>query len=311
MITIIHGSDLHFGEPHDSRAAETFLAVTHDLEPDLLVLSGDFTQRAKVQEFQEAREYLDRLPDVPRVVTPGNHDVPLYRVWERLVRPFDNYRDHISPELDSVTRVPGMTVVSLNSAAPRRAIVNGRIDAHQIEFARDVFARSEPHDLKAVVAHHHLAPAPDYEGDHPLPEARKILDAFESMGVELVMGGHLHRAYIGNSLDVYPGEDRDRGIVVVQSGTTTSRRGRARERAKTTFNLLRIHPDRLEIVHYMHFREAGGFAPFSFHVYPRGGRPFFPDPPAMGRAGEESGPASGDPPPSPEELGVSYLKGTS
>lgn len=277
MITIIHGSDLHFGKPHDPAAAETFMETIHDLSPDLLVLSGDFTQRAKIREYEEARAWLDRLPDLPTVVTPGNHDVPLYRVWERLTRPFDNYRRWIHPELDVVTSIPGVTVVSLNSAAPRRAIVNGRIDSDQIEFARKAFGRADPQDLKVVVAHHHLAPAPDYEGDKPLPGARRILDAFESMGVDMVMGGHLHRAYIGNSLDVYPGEDRSRGVVIVQSGTTTSRRGRARERAKTTFNLIRVGADRLEVVHYMHFVKARGFAPFSVHVFPRAPHLYLPD----------------------------------
>lgn len=277
MITIIHGSDLHFGKPHDPAASETFLETIHELAPDLLVLSGDFTQRAKVQEYEAARAWLDRLPDIPTVVTPGNHDVPLYRVWERLRRPFENYQRWIHPELDVVTSVPGVTAISLNSAAPRRAIVNGRIDRHQIEFAREAFLRADPADLKVVVAHHHLAPAPDYEGDKPLPGAREILDAFEAMGVDMVLGGHLHRAYIGNSLDVYPGEDRSRGVIIVQSGTTTSRRGRARERAKTTFNLIRVGDDRVEVVHHMHFVEAGGFAPFSVHAFPRAPRLFFPE----------------------------------
>ncbi len=275
MITVVHGSDIHFGSPHDPAAAETFLEATRAIDPDLIVISGDLTQRAKVSEFKEARAYLDRFPEVPLVVTPGNHDVPLYRVFERIFSPFRNYQEYIRSELDTVTRIPGMTVVSLNSAAPRRAIVNGRIDRKQLDLARAAFDAAPPGDLKAVVAHHHLAPAPDYEGDNPLPDARRILDAFESMGVELIMGGHLHRAYIGNSLDVYPGEDRDRGIVVVQSGTTTSRRGRARERAKTTFNLIRIREEAIEVVHHMHFSAVGGFAPFSGHVYPRGARRYF------------------------------------
>lgn len=275
MITIVHGSDLHFGEPHDPNAAEMFETSIGLLDPDLLVLSGDFTQRAKNREFEAARAWLDRLPPVPVVVTPGNHDVPLYRVVERIFTPFQNYRRWVHPELDTVTRIPGLTVVSLNSAAPRRAIVNGRIDPHQIEFARQSFAESEPGDLRAVVAHHHLVAAPDYEGDTPLPGARKILDSFESMGVDLVMGGHLHRAYIGNSLDAYPGADRDRGIAIVQSGTTTSGRGRAREREKNTFNLIRVHEDRLEIFHHMHFQEVGGFVPFSVHTFPRSPHRFF------------------------------------
>jgi 3',5'-cyclic AMP phosphodiesterase CpdA len=275
MLTIVHGSDLHFGTPHDAGAASAFLESILRIGPDLLVLSGDFTQRAKVREFQEARAWLDGLPPaLPRVVTPGNHDVPLYRVLERLFAPFRNYREWIHPDLDTVTRIPGATVVSLNSAAPRRAIVNGRLDLPQLALARRAFGEAGD-DARIVVVHHHLAPAPDYERDSPLPGAPGILEAFEAMGVDLVLSGHLHRAYIGNSLDVYQGEDRERGVVVVQSGTTTSRRGRARERAKQSFNMVRLSRDRMEVVHYMLFEAAEGFAPFSAHVFPRHPRHWF------------------------------------
>jgi 3',5'-cyclic AMP phosphodiesterase CpdA len=278
-LTIVHGSDLHFGRPHDPGMAEAFLEATWGAGADLIVLSGDFTQRAKVREYEAARAFLQRLPGVPVVVTPGNHDVPLYRVWERLFQPFRNYRTYIDDALDRVTRLPGATVVALNSAAPRRAIVNGRIDPGQISFAREAFVSAPPEDLKVVVAHHHLAPAPDYEGDRPLPGSRKILDALERMGVDLVLGGHLHRAYIGNSLDVYAGADRERGIVIVQSGTTTSGRGRAREQAKNSFNVIRADGVRLQVIHHMHFEGAGGFRPFSLHVFPRAPRTWFEEDP--------------------------------
>lgn len=267
MLTLIHASDLHFGRPHHADAARDFHAFVHQHPPDVLVFSGDFTQRAKIREYEAARAWMDTLPPVPTVVTPGNHDVPLYRVFERLRTPYENYQRFISKALDTVTRVPGATVVSLNSAAPHRAIVNGRIRAEQLHFAREAFAASPASDLRVVVAHHHLAPAPDYEGDRPLPGGKHILDALEAMGVELALGGHLHRAYIGNSLDVYPGEDRDRGIVIVQSGTTTSHRGRARERAKNSFNQIEVDADQIRITHFLRFE--GGFVPFSRHEFPR------------------------------------------
>lgn len=290
MITILHGSDIHFGKPHLPVAAEAFLEAARAVAPDAIVISGDFTQRAKVREYEEARRYLDRFPDVPLVVTPGNHDVPLYRFAERVLAPYRNYRQYIHHELDSVTRVEGATIVSLNSAAPHTAIVNGRIRPHQLGFAERAFQSAPPKDTRIVVLHHHLAPAPDYEGDRPLPRSRQILDALERMGVELILGGHLHRAYIGNSLDVYPGEDRDRGIIIVQSGTTTSARGRARERAKQSFNLLRVHAEHVEIEHFMYFDDVAGFAPFSFHAFPRGEIGYFrgePDSPRFGSFFEE------------------------
>lgn len=276
MLTILHGSDFHFGKRHDPEAAEAFVEAVLQVDPDVLVLSGDFTQRAKVEEYRQARRFLDRLPDVPVVVTPGNHDVPLYRVAERLLAPYRNYRRWIASELNTVTSVEGATFVALNSTAPLRTIVNGRLTERQLDFAREAFEAGDPDGLRVLVLHHHLAPAPDYEGDRPMLRARRILEAVEEMGVELVLGGHLHRSYIGNSLDVHPGPDRDRGVVIVQSGTSTSRRGRARERAKNSFNVLRVGQTHLEVTHHMHFEEAGGFAPFSVHAFPRWTRRFFP-----------------------------------
>jgi 3',5'-cyclic AMP phosphodiesterase CpdA len=278
MLTILHASDLHFGEPYLPELGEAFLEAAASADPDVIVLSGDFTQRAKVREYEAAAAYIRRLPDVPKILTPGNHDVPLYRVFERLFAPFQNYREHIRDELDTVTRVGDAVFVSLCSAAPHHAIVNGRISPEQVDFAARAFADCDEEDARIVVAHHHFAPAPDYEGDTQLPRAREILDAFERMGVEMILGGHLHRAYIGNSLDVYPGADRSRGMVIVQSGTTTSGRGRARERAKNSFNVIRIQPRQLRVSHFMFFDELEGFAPVSRHTFPRRNHRFlFPD----------------------------------
>lgn len=290
MLTLLHASDLHFGEPYLAEVGEAFLAVAEESEPDVIVLSGDFTQRAKVSEFEEARAYIARLPDVPTVVTPGNHDVPLYRIFERIFTPFKNYREYISDELDSVTRTEDAVIVSLSSAAPHHAIVNGRISPEQIEFAAQVFQEAGDEEVRIVVAHHHFAPAPDYEGDKQIPRARQILDAFNGMGVELILGGHLHRAYIGNSLDVYPGVDRSHGIVIVQSGTTTSGRGRARESAKNSYNVIRIGAGTVHVSHHMFFGEIHGFAPFSRHEFPRRALGFFP-------SEEEEEAGRGDEPP--------------
>ena len=269
MIDLVHASDIHFGKPFRPAAAEAFVEAAHRLEPDAVVLSGDFTQRAKIHEYEAAAEYLKRLPDVPTVVTPGNHDVPVYRVFERLFAPHRNYRRYISDELDTVTRIPGATIVSLDSTAPHTAIVNGRIRPRQVEFARVAFEAAPSEDARIVVAHHHFAPAPDYEGDRSMPGARDVLEALTEMGVELILGGHLHRAYIGNSLDVHPGRRRDQGITIVQSGTTTSGRGRAREQEKNSFNRVRIGARVVEITHYMLFEQTGRFEPFSVHAFPR------------------------------------------
>jgi hypothetical protein len=118
-----------------------------------------------------------------------------------------------------------------------------------------------------------------------MPRAKRAIDCFADLGVEMVLGGHLHRAYIGNSLDLYPGRDREHGIIIVQSGTTTSRRGRAREREKNSLNLIRVGEDRVRITHYMYFDELLGFAPVSRHLFPRPGRRFIADRPARSEEG--------------------------
>ena len=273
MLNLLHISDIHFGPPYHSEVGEALLRFAEEIEPDVIVASGDFTQRAKEEQFREARVFLDRLPEVPLVVTPGNHDVPLYRVAERLFDPYRHYNTYISPELDSVTRVPGAVIVALNSTAPHRAITNGRIHAWQLDFARRAF-EDVPDDVqRIVVAHHHFAPPPDFEGATAMPRAKRALDAFTAMKVDVVLGGHLHRAYIGNSLDVYSGTDRDHGIVIVQAGTGTSRRGRAREREKNSFNLVRLDQNVIRVTHYMYFEGSNGFVPTSRHIFFRGGRP--------------------------------------
>jgi 3',5'-cyclic AMP phosphodiesterase CpdA len=277
MLTMLHMSDLHFGAPYVPHVGEAVVRAAHELNADVIVASGDFTQRAKRAEYEQARAFLDRLPPLPVVVVPGNHDVPLYRVFERIFSPHALYREYISPDLDIVYRLENAIIVALDSTSPLRAITNGRLDSRQLEFCARAFADAPDGTARIVVTHHHLAPAPDYEGGQVMPRAKRAIDSFTDLGVELVLGGHLHRAYIGNSLDLYPGRDREHGIIIVQSGTSTSRRGRAREREKNTLNLVRVGEDRIRITHYMYFDELLGFAPISRHVFPRPGRRFLAD----------------------------------
>jgi 3',5'-cyclic AMP phosphodiesterase CpdA len=285
MLTILHISDLHFGPPYVAHVGEAVLRAAGELPIDIIVASGDFTQRARREQFAEARAFLDRLPPLPTIVVPGNHDVPLFRVFERIFSPYALYTGYISRELDSVHRLDNAVIVALNSTKPLRAITNGRIDSWQLDFCADAFATAPPGTARIVVAHHHFAPAPDYEGGEAMPRARRAIDCFADLGVELVLGGHLHRAYIGNSLDLYPGRDREHGITIVQSGTTTSRRGRAREREKNSLNVIRMGEDRVRVTHYMYFDELLGFAPMSRHIFPRAGARFFAEPQADGEEG--------------------------
>jgi 3',5'-cyclic AMP phosphodiesterase CpdA len=276
MLTLLHISDLHFGPPYRAQVGQALLDIAPGLGADIIVASGDFTQRAKKEQFAAAREFLNQLPKLPTVVVPGNHDIPLYRIGERLRNPFALYRQFIADELEATLHSAGAVIVSLNSTDPWRRITNGRIKPAQLDYCGRQFAAAPADAVKIVVAHHHFAPAPDYDNQNDaMHGAKAALDRFTELGVEMVLGGHLHRAYIGNSLDVYPSSDRTSGIIIVQCGTSTSQRGRAREREKNSFNLIKIGDDVVRITHYMHFHEMGGFAPVSRHIFPRRSRHFF------------------------------------
>lgn len=269
LLRILHVSDLHFGKPFVPSVAEEVLKSAFELEPDAVVVSGDLTQRARRNEFVAAREYIGRFPDVPKMVIPGNHDVPLYRVDRRLADPHRLYKEIINAELNTVLRLDSAVIVGLDSTAPRSAISNGRIHEWQLNFCEQALADVPDEIPKIVVAHHHFAPAPDYLRDSAMPRSKRAMMRFIDLDVDLILGGHLHRAYIGNSLDFYPGKHRERGIIIAQSGTTTSRRGRGREQEKNSFNLVEIYRDTIEITHYLYFDSERGFISTSRHTFLR------------------------------------------
>lgn len=265
-MVILHASDLQTGTPFRPRAAEDLVALARTLAPDVVVIAGDLTQRAKAREYRAARSLLDRLAPLPVVVTPGNHDVPLYRVWERLLTPYGNWRRFIAPELDSVTRVRGATVVALNSSAPRRAIVAGRVDAAQVEMARSAFIASGAGDVRVVVTHHHFVRPPGGEGGRPLPGARRLLEAFEAMGVDLILGGHVHQTHMGTSRVLVEGPGP--GVPWVACGTTTSSRGRGPEAGANTLNVVHVDADTVRVEVRRH-REGEGFVAVEERTFAR------------------------------------------
>jgi 3',5'-cyclic AMP phosphodiesterase CpdA len=284
MFTILHISDLHFGPPFLPAVGAALLRAAAALGADVIVASGDFTQRAQSTQFADARAFLDRLPSVPLVVVPGNHDVPLFRVFERLFAPHANYRRYIRDALDTVLVRDEAVIVAVDTTAPLTMITNGRIRRRQLEFCERAFANAPLGAARIVVAHHHFAPAPDYDNENDVMRgAKRALIYFDELRVDLILGGHLHRAYIGNSLDVYPTGDRASGIIIEQCVTTTSRRGRAREREKNSFMLTRIDDHTIHITQYMYFHDQDAFEPVSRHLFPRRGTHYLAERDAPGK----------------------------
>lgn len=269
MPTLLHISDLHFGPSYLPRVGDALLRIAPALRADAIIVSGDLTQRAKPEQFQQVREFIDLLPPLPRLAIPGNHDVPLYRFWERISDPLGEYRRHIGPDLDQVLQLDGAVVVALNTTAPYRTITRGQVGRSQIEFTRRALAIAPPGSARILVAHHHFVGAPDRLRDRNMLGGRRAMTAFAEMGVDVILGGHLHRAFIGNSLDFFFEGPRDRGIILVQSGTSTSRHGRGRERERNSFNLVEIRDTWIQITHYLYYEKNEAFGPMSRHRFPR------------------------------------------
>ena len=130
MRTIVHLSDLHFGRV-DYAVVEPLVQTVAELAPDVLAVSGDLTQRARSEEFKEAREFLDTLPS-PQIIVPGNHDVPLYNVFKRFLQPLDKYKRYITGDLEPFHADAEIAIMGINTARSL-TIKDGRINEVQIE----------------------------------------------------------------------------------------------------------------------------------------------------------------------------------
>ena len=142
MARLVHLSDLHFGA-HDERLVEAVEKRIDELKPDLVVISGDFTQRARTEQFHEACRFLERLQHAGHEVlgVPGNHDVPLYDVLRRFLSPLARYRRFIDENLCPFVELPGLAVLGINTARSL-TFKEGRINEHQVEFIRETFSRT-------------------------------------------------------------------------------------------------------------------------------------------------------------------------
>jgi 3',5'-cyclic AMP phosphodiesterase CpdA len=246
MRTLVHLSDLHFGRT-DPALLDPLLAAVEAARPDVVVASGDLTQRAKAREFAQARAFLDRLPK-PQVVVPGNHDVPLYRVWERFLNPFGKYRRFIAEDLEPAFVDDEIAVIGINTARSL-TFKNGRINEEQM---RAINSRLDPlpESVLKVVVTHHPFDLPDQPGDVDLVgRARAAMEVFSRCGVDLLLAGHFHTSEAGSTGARH--EIAGYSALVVQAGTATSTRGRGES---NSFNVLRVSSDRI-VVERMSWRD--------------------------------------------------------
>jgi 3',5'-cyclic AMP phosphodiesterase CpdA len=269
--TILHISDIHFGPPHLPRVSEAVLRLVEERRPDLVVVSGDLTQRALPSQFHEARAWINRIP-VATLTVPGNHDIPFHkplsRLWRRFVEPLGEYRRHFSPEPEPVYQDPAMIVVGINTAHGW-TIKGGRIRLRRLLEVAKILDGAPPDACKIIVAHHQLAPAPGFGAQDVLVNADEAIALFARCGVELVLSGHLHQGYFASSEAFYPRAGAP--MVILHSGTTTSSRGRGYERDRNTCNWIELAAGSLAVSALLWLPETGAFVTRSRHWFPRRG----------------------------------------
>jgi 3',5'-cyclic AMP phosphodiesterase CpdA len=229
--TVVHLSDLHFGR-EDRIIVDALLDRIRLAAPDLVAVSGDLTQRARRSQFERARAFLDAIP-FPQLVVPGNHDVPLYNLWARLLNPLGGYRRHITSDLQPALMDSTLLVLGLDTTRPT-TLKEGRIvDADVVRVAELI--RQAPGDIVKILVGHHPFDAPEERRRDAIHSS--VLAALTRAGVDVFLTGHLHVSYTGHTAHRYNIDGRS--AIVVEAGTATSTR--LREHANA-FNLLRIDP---------------------------------------------------------------------
>lgn len=240
---LVHLSDLHFGH-HDDAVVETLAAEIRSQTPDLVVVSGDFTQIGSRKEFERARAFLDTLP-APVLAVPGNHDVPERNLIKRFTNPYGHYRRYIDADLEPFTVMDGVAIAGLKTSRRARWGLNwsdGTISRGQLERLEERFARHPEARCRVVVAHHPLMhpEEPMARFQRLVKRADKALEVFARIGVRLVLSGHFHLSYVRRheaagevkeAAPVGPRYAATAPILVAQASSTTSTRLRGEPNA--------------------------------------------------------------------------------
>ena len=241
MRKIIHASDIHFGKV-DTRVIDALLDSFKSIRPDIVVISGDLTQRARIKEFEAAQNLLMRLHEarIRNLTIPGNHDIkPLYTPISRLRDPFGLYKKMLGPLTVEQYVDDEVAILGVNTVRASR-LKGGRIKKKDLMVAEEWF-RNLPKDVTRIaVTHHPLDLPPEYPRRKLAKRAAKAVDALSKSSVDLYLSGHYHRSSALHTAHRY--KKRPFAAVAVQAGTISTReRGE-----KQSFNV--IHIDKALII---------------------------------------------------------------
>ena len=228
MSVVLHISDTHFGTELPP-VVDALVALAAQQHPDLVVLSGDITQRARPSQFRAAKAFVDRL-GAPLLAVPGNHDIALFDLWSRLTSPYARYTKAFGGNLEPVHASSDLLVIGVNTTRAWRH-KNGEVSSAQIDRVAGLLAAASPRQLRVVVVHQPIAVVRASDERNRLHGWAAAQQAWARAGADVVMGGHIHLPYVA----ALPGLARP--MWVVQAGTALS--SRVRSGVPNSVNLLR------------------------------------------------------------------------
>lgn len=193
MTRLLHLSDPHFGT-EQPEVMTALLAFAAEQRPDLAVLTGDITQRARADQFRRARAFVDQLP-APVLSVPGNHDLPLFNLFSRLFNPYGNYRSHISNDLEPLYQTSRLLIIGVNSTRPQRH-KNGELGERQIERVSRLLHSARSQQLRIVIQHHPVAAIEASDQANLLKGHEQVVPRWIDAGMDLLLAGHIHLPYV-------------------------------------------------------------------------------------------------------------------
>lgn len=234
MSLLLQVSDPHFGTERPAVLA-ALEALVRARSPDLLLLSGDITQRATRAQFAAAQAFVARL-QVPQVLAiPGNHDIPLFNLPARLFWPYAGFRGVFGDELEPEFENEQLLVLALNTTRRWRH-VDGELSEAQIERVAQRVAKASAAQVRLVVVHQPVAVTRPQDRHNLLQGAERALRRWAAAGVDAVLGGHIHLPFVLQLQTQMP--ELPRSIWAVQAGTAISHRVRAE--AGNSVNLIEV-----------------------------------------------------------------------
>lgn len=236
MSVLLQISDTHFGT-EQAPVLAALQALVGKQKPQLLVLSGDITQRARRSQFRAARAYIDALGIPHFLALPGNHDIPLLNIAARALSPYGNYLREFGPSLDPELDVEDVLVIGVNTTVPAWH-KDGRIDPEDVARVEARLREAKAAQLRIVVVHQPVHVPRLAEKKNLVVGRDAAVRAWSAAGADLVLGGHIHLPFVRPLGERYPGLPRR--IWGVQAGTATSNRIRAD--APNSVNLIRYAP---------------------------------------------------------------------